>query len=397
MPCEKCEPLEAATNLQAIHVIRVCQFCGDDFHVLELGEDGFGFQVRQGDRVVVPAGAISLAVNPLKGSGQFSREGISWFAQQIFVGDIAKRENIENFADTIERIQEVSEDAFIHLPELEGLDLSKEEEQLEAFSRIDKNPKTVAWWQSVATAFFCEARDAIAKGDASRAAWSMAAGERLRALSAFKEHFEEVVFMGNSARKLLDLLKIWDANQQNDSEGFWQKVLENHAYAISQMFSAPVTFIRGRTYVGGMSIDGSDARYLDFILSGGNSNRALMVEIKTPCTKLIGTKYRKNVYAPSKDLSGSVVQVNDYCNILRQNIDSITNDRDLEIDAFDPKRIILMGNYAKEIQGTNKQSSFELFRSSLSGVEILTFDEFFRKVEELAKLFNLTRKQSDAE
>ncbi len=395
MSCEKCEPLEAATNVQAIHVIRACLSCGDDYHVLEPGEDGFGFQVRQGDRVVVPAGAISFAVNPLIGTGQFSREGIAWFAQQIFVGDITKRENIENFADTIERIQEVSEDAFIHLPELEGLDLSKEEDQLEAFSRIDKNPKTVGWWQSVATAFYCEARDAIAKGDASRAAWSMAAGERLRALSAFKEHFEEVVFMGNSARKLLDLLKIWDANQQNDSEGFWQKVLENHAYAISQMFSAPVTFIRGRTYVGGMGIDGSDARYLDFILSGGNSNRALMVEIKTPCAKLVGTKYRKKVYAPSKDLAGSVVQVNDYCDALRRNIDSITKNKNLNLDTFNPKRVILIGHYSREIQDTDKQTSFELFRSSLNGVEILTFDEFFRKVEELAKLFNLTRKQPD--
>jgi hypothetical protein len=35
--------------------------------------------------------------------------------------------------------------------------------------------------------------------------------------------------------------------------------------------------------------------------------------------------------------------------------------------------------------------SFELFRTSLAGVDVITFDEFFRKIEHLAKLFNLVR------
>jgi hypothetical protein len=37
-----------------------------------------------------------------------------------------------------------------------------------------------------------------------------------------------------------------------------------------------------------------------------------------------------------------------------------------------------------------------LFRGSLNGIEIVTFDEFFRKVENLAKLFNLVRKSATA-
>jgi hypothetical protein len=56
-----------------------------------------------------------------------------------------------------------------------------------------------------------------------------------------------------------------------------------------------------------------------------------------------------------------------------------------------------MGNYERELTAPKLRSSFELFRSSLAGVEIVTFDEFFRKVEQLANLFNLGRKAAEAE
>ena len=97
---------------------------------------------------------------------------------------------------------------------------------------------------------------------------------------------------------------MWDANKENGDEGFWQIKLSEHAYAVSQLFSVPVTLIQGKAYVGGMSIEGKDARFLDFIFSGGNANDAILVEIKTPVTKLLGAKYRKNVYRPSAELGG---------------------------------------------------------------------------------------------
>jgi putative restriction endonuclease len=41
-----------------------------------------------------------------------------------------------------------------------------------------------------------------------------------------------------------------------------------------------------------------------------------------------------------------------------------------------------------------KRRSFELFRTNLSGVEIITYDELFKKIEVLATLFNLIRKEA---
>ncbi len=183
---------------------------------------------------------------------------------------------------------------------------------------------------------------------------------------------------------------MWDANKENGDEGFWQIKLKENAYAISQLFSVPVTLIQDRAYVGGMSLDGKDARFLDFMFSGGSANDAILVEIKTPATKLLGRKYRKNVYPPSFELSGSIVQVNDYCHSLRENILK-AKEPNVEINTFSPRRIVIIGNYEKELTEATKRNSFEFFRSALVGIDVVTFDEFFAKVEHLAKLFNLVR------
>ncbi len=63
-------------------------------------------------------------------------------------------------------------------------------------------------------------RDAIAIGDGSQAAWAMGCAERCRSMLVFKDHLEEVVWMGQSARRIVDILRIWDANQSNEDEGF---------------------------------------------------------------------------------------------------------------------------------------------------------------------------------
>lgn len=139
-----------------------------------------------------------------------------------------------------------------------------------------------------------------------------------------------------------------------------------------------------------MSLAGKEARFLDFIFSGGNANDAILIEIKTPMTKLLGAKYRKNVYTPSGELAGSVVQVNDYCHSLRQNI-QVAKSSGVELNTFNPRRVVIIGNYTKELNDTRKKASFELFRSSLAGIDIITFDEFFKKIEHLAKIFNLVR------
>jgi hypothetical protein len=311
----------------------------------------------------------------------------------IFGVDISAKKNREDFSATIRAIMESNEEFFKTAEYLKGLDLNDPANADEVFKRINANPKSSEWWGYMAGAFGAASLNAIEERNASEAAWAMATAERFRALAIFKSNFEEAVFMGHSARRLIDLIRAWDSNKENDDEGFWQIKLSENAYAISQLFSVPVTLIRGRAYVGGMSLDGKDARFLDFMFSGGSANDAILVEIKTPTTKLLGGRYRKSVYPPSAALGGSVVQVNDYCHSLRENI-LLTKQAGVELNTFNPRRVVIIGNYEKELTDAKKKTSFELFRSSLFGIDVITFDEFFRKVEHLARLFSLVRNAS---
>jgi hypothetical protein len=58
--------------------------------------------------------------------------------------------------------------------------------------------------------------------------------------------------------------------------------------------------------------------------------------------------------------------------------------------------LVLIGDGERELEDPKKRASFELFRGSLKSVEIVTFDELFKKVEILANLFSLERKSTIA-
>jgi hypothetical protein len=59
-----------------------------------------------------------------------------------------------------------------------------------------------------------------------------------------------------------------------------------------------------------------------------------------------------------------------------------------------PRCVVLAGNAAAEFQGDNaKRRSFEMFRANSKDVEVVTYDELFRKLEVLANLFSLSRRR----
>jgi len=151
------------------------------------------------------------------------------------------------------------------------------------------------------------AKEAFEENNARKAAWAMRNAERCRSMLVYKDNLEEVVWMGNSAKRIIDVIRIWHSNMTNSDEGFWQGVFNKNPYVLSQLFSVPVLFIKDKAYVGGMNVDRQDAKIVDYLYTNESSNDALLVEIKTPETKLIGSKYRKGVYKPSNDLSGSLV------------------------------------------------------------------------------------------
>lgn len=110
---------------------------------------------------------------------------------------------------------------------------------------------------------------------------------------------------------------------------------------------------------------------------------------------MLGSKYR-NVYKPSSELSGVVVQISDYKLSLMRNLATITGGINKKLAAFDPRCLVIAGDTERELTTPEKQHSFELFRSSLHNVELITYAELFKKIEILASLFNLVREKPES-
>ena len=391
MTCEKCENIVDRKDLP--HSIRECSKCGRTMYVQEVGEHGRGINIREGDTFVIPKDWLKLSFDPLKSSGQFSKGGLQWFANLIFLGELPnKREEIEI---ELNRLEDTSDNFLRESDLLEGLDIDDPEHAEKIVEILQKRKDSGEWWAFLIGVFLSITNDAIEKNDIKQAVWATACAERCRSMLVFKEHLEAVVWMGHSAQRLVNILRTWDANKNNKNEEFWQLTFNENSYVLSQVFSVPVVFIKDKAYVGGMNIDRKEAKFVDYLYSGEASRDALLIEIKTPKTKLLGAKYR-GVYRPSAELSGAVVQVMDYRNELIRRLESIISDTPYQISIFNPKCILIVGNGEDQLDDDSKRSSFELFRSGLKDVEIVTYDELFRKVEILASLFNLIRrKESD--
>ncbi|MEW6426436.1 MAG: Shedu immune nuclease family protein [Thermodesulfobacteriota bacterium] len=386
MCCTACAHLENILDLSTPYVERTCAQCGRKINLREPGDNGHGIKVEKGDQFKFPNGWLQLAANPLKGTGHLTKHGLGWFAKLIFVEEIKKDSEVTELLEE-SRIyaDKVLEDSVL----LADLNLESEDDAKEAIARVEKDQSSLEWWALLVGTFSAIAKDAVEEQDAKKAAWATRALERCRSMCVFKTHLEEVVWMGHSAGRLVEVLKKWYANTTNGLEAYWQQLFKENPYVLSQLFSVPVVFIGDNAYVGGMNIDRQDAKFVDYLYATDSSNDAILVELKTPVTKLLGSRYRKGVFKPSSELSGSVVQALDYRRELSRNVQSLLKETDKKIDLFNPRCVVVAGDAATELDTEVKRRSFELYRSAMKDVEIVTYDELFKKAEVLATLFNL--------
>jgi hypothetical protein len=392
MLCKTCKGKRDIDDLSAPYVIRTCPKCGREIKLREAITPGIGIgKIKKGDRLVFPDGWFKFSVNPLKGMGHLTKSGVEWFAKLTFVADLPQK--LESFDQVIEENDRCCVERHKTSELTKEFDLENPEQNELAFERLNANQHTVDWWNFWFGVFNAAAANAIEENDARKAAWAMACAERARSMIVFKEHFEDVVWMGHSAKRLVEVISAWDTNKQNTKEEFWQKLFNENPYILSQLFSVPIVFLKERAYVGGMNVENENAKLLDYLYRTETAKVAILIEIKTPCTKLLGGRYRKGVYGPSSEIAGAGVQILDYRRQLGRSFKEVTEGTPHKIDIFNPRCVIVAGNAEQELTTDLKRKSFELHRRNLRDVEIVTYDELFKKAETLATLFNIVRKE----
>jgi hypothetical protein len=185
---------------------------------------------------------------------------------------------------------------------------------------------------------------------------------------------------------LKNALSLWETNKENAEEEFWQQRLEQNAFVLSQVFSHPVVILKGKAYVGGKGVENTGGNVLDYLCANELTRNALLVEIKTPKTPLLGPLYRGDVFNVSTELSGAVMQVTNSKDSLLKSCHALKAESAAKFEAFDPPSLVIAGN-AQELAGDPKRvKSFELFRNGLKDVSVVTYDELFAKIATLVML-----------
>ncbi len=187
-------------------------------------------------------------------------------------------------------------------------------------------------------------------------------------------------------QSLKQALKKLRANANNDAEEFWQQTLTAHSFVLEQVLSWPITIVKGKAYVGGKSVLDTGGGIVDFLVRNCLTNNAALVEIKAPATKLLDRPYRQHVYNVSEELTGAVMQILNYRFSLQRDFRSLRDGLGGGLEAFEPRCVVIIGS-TEEIRGdANKTRAFELFRSLMGSVVLITFDELFEKTERLVSM-----------
>lgn len=391
MTCEACKDIEERTDVP--HVIRPCPSCGRHLHIVEHGKHGIGLKINAGDQVRIPEGWLTMSLDPTKSRGQFTPHGLDWFSKLLFMEQFPRQK--DNIVDALDELEKRSDQKLRESPLLNDWDIENPDHADQITAKLQEDQSSVEWWAMISGMFAKWSKDAIASDDTLEAVWAAVGAERARAMTVFKEALQPVVWMGHSAKRIIDVLAIWDQNKSNSDEGFWQQTFKESPYVLSQLFASPMVFVQDNASIAGQNIDRTGSKFVDYLYAMESSREGIAIEIKSPTTPLLGRRKYRGVYPPSRELGGAVVQVLDYRRELIRKIGVITEGTDFDIESFDPKCALIIGNGDTQLTDAVRRRSFELFQASQKDVEIVTYDNLFRKIEVLASLFNLVRQDPE--
>jgi hypothetical protein len=247
---------------------------------LKPGKNGRGIKVLKGDKFVIPPDFIRLSLNPLQSSGQLTKAGVDMMARTLLLDGLYPDE--ATFDDDSLRLEQHTDQILSAFTPLAGLDVNNADHTEKIYSIMKEHELTREYWALWTGHFLAISREARKANDARKASWAAACAERCRSMLVFKESMEDVIWMGQSVKRILNLLSIWNANKANGDEAFWQATFSGNSYALSQVFAVPVVFIQDNAYVGGMKVDRSDSRLVDYLFSAESSRESILIEIKNP-------------------------------------------------------------------------------------------------------------------
>jgi len=188
-------------------------------------------------------------------------------------------------------------------------------------------------------------------------------------------------------REKLEKFKTGLDNKVSD-EGKWQSFFEKNKWIFG--YGLDYHILRqeqAQPHYGGDRVDGQGGQRGDYLTSTmGDLSFTVLVEIKTPVASLLqGTKeIRNGAWSLSKELTDAVSQIE--ANIATWEKDGSRQDDNKDsfesenIFTVKPKGIIVIGSLS-QLDTRSKRETFQRFRKSIHGIDIITFDELFQRAK----------------
>jgi hypothetical protein len=178
-------------------------------------------------------------------------------------------------------------------------------------------------------------------------------------------------------------------------EGWWQDFFERNKWIFGYGLNYQILRQeQPQPYYGGARFDRTGGQQGDYLTSTmGEINFTVLVEIKTAETQLLqgSTEIRSGAWSLAKDLTDALSQI-------EANIDMWNREGSVQADNRDaledrgvytvqPKGIIVVGSLS-QLDKRSKWETFQRFRRSIHGIDIITFDELFQRAKYIAEKQN---------
>lgn len=355
----------------------ICTECGATRYRLPTTT---GLEAAAGETVTVRMAPITLEPG---GANRLARPGLSWLVRQLVFADGDPSTTVElagKISKEIEHADELLNES-ARLAEFDGTDPTQHDA---IFEKLNNQSSWPEWWAALygaAGSQFLEMLESRATESREVLVWRLA---KIRTMLLFTGHLEEIAWRGYrnyGADTLAGALSEWKTSKYDALEKYWQKFLADRPFLISLISPGPVIVRKGQAYIGGKRLDRTGGNEVDFLLEHSIGGNAGLLEIKRRNTPLLGSPTRGYIYSPSAELSGAVMQILNYRDSLVRKFDL-----DAPVKTFSPRCTVLIGDYSEQLNSDDRRRSFEMYRSSLNGVSIVTYDEMFKQLEKILEV-----------
>ncbi len=179
-------------------------------------------------------------------------------------------------------------------------------------------------------------------------------------------------------------------------ESWWQEFFEKNNWIFGYGLNYEILEQQQpQPNYGGTGIDGTGGQRGDNLMSTmGDLNFTVLVEIKTPSTQLLqgAQEIRNGAWSLSKNLIDAISQIQANIQMWEKygashpdNIDKLERK---SIFTIRPKGIIVIGSLHQFINNRSKRETFQRFRKSIHGIDIITFDELFERAKFIVEVEN---------